>query len=41
MKIAVKKGFIQILNLQFPGKKRMTTQELLNGIRFSEEAKAL
>lgn len=40
MKIAVKDGFIQILSLQFPGKKRMTTQELLNGISFSEAAKA-
>lgn len=40
MKIAVKKGFIQILNLQFPGKKRMTTPELLNGISFSADAKA-
>ena len=40
MKIAVKKGFIQVLNLQFPGKKRMTTPELLNGISFSSDAKA-
>ena len=39
MKIAVKNGFIQILSLQFPGKKKMTTQELLNGISFSEDAK--
>ena len=40
MKIAVANGFIQVLNLQFPGKKRMTTAELLNGISFSENAKA-
>ena len=40
MKIAVEKGFLQILNLQFPGKKRMNTSELLNGITFSSEAKA-
>ncbi|WP_369769448.1 methionyl-tRNA formyltransferase [Flavobacterium sp. WC2416] len=40
MKIAVQKGFIQVLNLQFPGKKRMKTSELLNGITFSEQAKA-
>jgi methionyl-tRNA formyltransferase len=39
MKIAVKNGFIQILNLQFPGKKKMSTPELLNGIAFSAEAK--
>ncbi|MFA9191797.1 methionyl-tRNA formyltransferase [Flavobacterium sp. FZUC8N2.13] len=41
LKIAVKDGFIQILNLQFPGKKKMTTAELLNGISFSDEAKAV
>ncbi|MGM8361205.1 methionyl-tRNA formyltransferase [Flavobacterium sp. ARAG 55.4] len=40
LKIAVKDGFIQLLSLQFPGKKKMTTSELLNGITFSEEAKA-
>ncbi|RBN48970.1 methionyl-tRNA formyltransferase [Flavobacterium psychrolimnae] len=39
MKIAVRNGFIQILNLQFPGKKKMSTSELLNGIAFSAEAK--
>ena len=40
LKIAVKNGFIQVLSIQFPGKKRMSTSELLNGITFSEEAKA-
>ena len=40
MKIAVNVGFIEILSLQFPGKKRMTTAELLNGIKFSEGAMA-
>ena len=40
LKIAVKDGYIQIFSLQFPGKKKMTTAELLNGISFSEEAKA-
>ncbi|MFV8322464.1 methionyl-tRNA formyltransferase [Flavobacterium sp. LB3P21] len=40
MKIAVENGFIQVLSLQFPGKKKMNTQELLNGITFSAEAKA-
>lgn len=39
MKISVKDGFIQVLSLQFPGKKKMTTPELLNGITFSEDAK--
>lgn len=41
MKIAVKNGFINLISLQFPGKKRMNVSELLNGIAFSEEAKAL
>ncbi|MGO4905814.1 methionyl-tRNA formyltransferase [Flavobacterium sp. W20_MBD1_R3] len=39
MKIAVRNGFIQILNLQFPGKKKMNTSEFLNGIVFSVNAK--
>lgn len=38
--IAVKDGFIQIINLQFPGKKKMAAKELLNGICFSEKAQA-
>ena len=41
MKIAVQNGFLQVLNLQFPGKKRMSVTELLNGMSFSTEAKAL
>ena len=40
MKIAVKNGFIQALSIQFPGKKKMSASELLNGIAFSENAKA-
>ena len=40
MKIATKDGYIQVLNIQFPGKKKMNTAELLNGITFSDEAKA-
>lgn len=39
MKIAVENGFIQVLSLQFPGKKKMSTSEFLNGITFSENAK--
>jgi len=38
LKAAVQNGFIEILSLQFPGKKRMKTAELLNGISFSENA---
>ena len=40
MKIAVNDGYIQILQIQFPGKKKMNTAELLNGITFSQDAKA-
>ncbi|MBO9586134.1 MAG: methionyl-tRNA formyltransferase [Flavobacterium sp.] len=39
IKIAIKDGFIQLLSLQFPGKKRMLASELLNGVSFSEVAK--
>lgn len=40
MKIAVENGYVQILSLQFPGKKKMKTSEFLNGISFSGTAKA-
>lgn len=38
--VAVKDGFIKLLSLQFPGKKRMTARELLNGMSFSGSAMA-
>ncbi len=38
MKIAVRDGFIEIFSLQFPGKKRMKTVEVLNGMTFSGAA---
>jgi methionyl-tRNA formyltransferase len=41
MKIAVKDGYIQVISLQFPGKKKMTVSELLNGISFSEATKVV
>lgn len=41
MKIAVKDGYIQVICLQFPGKKKMNVGELLNGITFSEEVKVV
>ena len=40
LKVAVKDGFVQILSLQFPGKKKMKTNELLNGVCFTEQAQA-
>lgn len=39
IKIAIKDGFIELLSLQLPGKKRMQVSELLNGITFSDDAK--
>ncbi|MCW4467414.1 methionyl-tRNA formyltransferase [Flavobacterium sp. MFBS3-15] len=39
--VAVNDGIIKIKSLQFPGKKRMTVRELLNGMSFSAEAVAL
>ncbi len=41
IKIAVIDGFVSILNIQFPGKKRMKCSEFLNGMTFSVEAIAL
>lgn len=41
LKIAVQDGYIHVLELQFPGKKLMSTASLLNGIRLSDNAKAL
>lgn len=40
IKIAVNNGFVQILSIQFPGKKKMQANELLNGITFSDKAQA-
>ena len=38
LKVAVEKGFIEILELQLSGKKKMTSKEILNGTKFSAEA---
>jgi methionyl-tRNA formyltransferase len=38
IKVAVKDGFIEIISLQLPGKKKMKSHELLNGVIFSEKA---
>jgi methionyl-tRNA formyltransferase len=40
IKIAVANGFIDVLSLQMPGKKRLTPKELLNGMVFTENATA-
>lgn len=41
MKIALENHFLELKSIQFPGKKRMTASELLNGMTFSGNAKAL
>ena len=38
IKIAIAGGFLKVLVLQFPGKNKMSAQQLLNGISFSDEA---
>lgn len=38
IKIAVKDGYIYINTIQFPGKKKMVVQSLLNGYKFSDDA---
>jgi methionyl-tRNA formyltransferase len=40
LKIAVQDGYINVLSLQFPGKKKMAISELLNGTAFSVNADA-
>jgi len=37
IKVLVSDGFIKIISLQLPGKKKMSAHELLNGTRLSEE----
>ena len=41
LKIAVINGLLDIKSIQFPGKKRMKTHEILNGMTFESTAKAL
>ena len=41
MKIAVSGGYVKVKSLQFPGKKRMTTAEFLNGFEFTDSSRAL
>lgn len=40
LKIYTKDGFIEVKSLQMPGKKKMETKQLLNGISFSDELTA-
>lgn len=41
LKVAVTSGFLEILEIQLPGKKKMRTRDLLNGYKFSPDAKLL
>ncbi len=41
MKIAVQNGYLEIFSLQFSGKKRMKTSDVLNGMTFSENKTAV
>ncbi len=41
LKISVRKGYIYIKELQLPGKRKMDVKSLLNGYRFSKDAKVL
>jgi len=38
LKVACKDGVLTILSLQLPGKRKMTTKELLNGYTFADDA---
>ncbi len=39
MKVAVKEGFITLLEIQFPGKRKMKTAEVLNGLNLPKISK--
>ncbi|MEM1258489.1 MAG: methionyl-tRNA formyltransferase [Bacteroidota bacterium] len=41
LKIAVRDGFIKLHVVQFPGKRKMTTKELLNGLKLEEDTHVL
>lgn len=38
LKVAVKEGYISLLELQLPGKRRMQIMEVLNGLNLDKEA---
>ncbi len=41
LRIAVRDGFVKLLTVQFPGKRKMAMKELLNGLKLEEEAYVL
>jgi len=38
MKVAVKGGYIRLLEIQLPGKRKMETRDVLNGLKLMETA---
>jgi methionyl-tRNA formyltransferase len=38
IKVAVKGGYLQLLEIQFPGKRRMSVKEVLNGLKLEKRA---
>lgn len=38
IKVAVKGGFLDLIEIQLPGKRKMTTKEVLNGLKLKNEA---
>lgn len=41
VKIAVREGYLELLEIQLPGKRKMAIKDLLNGFTFSADAKVL
>jgi len=41
VKIAVQGGFLDLMEVQLPGKRKMSVRDLLNGFSFAEDAKVL
>lgn len=41
LKIAVKDGYLNLIEIQLPGKRKMKAKEVLNGFKFDKEARVL
>jgi methionyl-tRNA formyltransferase len=41
LKVAVEEGFVILLEIQLPGKRKMPSKELLNGYNFEIDAEVL
>ena len=38
IKVAIKDGYLNLLEIQLPGKRKMKTHEVLNGLKLSKNA---